>query len=105
MGGATLMGTKTTTWVRKEGALFTVGISCETVNELGEIAWVGLPKADSRLVKGDVLTVIESTKAAFDIESPLSGHVEVVNNDLEKTPQLLNSDAEGAGWICKIRAD
>lgn len=100
---------RSSTWTKVDGCLVIIGISSETLQELGDIAWVGLPKIGDRIEKGGLLTVLESTKAAFDIESPIAGRVERVNIALERHPELLQScraaNAYETSWICALRQD
>ncbi|MFA6915606.1 MAG: glycine cleavage system protein GcvH [Parachlamydiales bacterium] len=79
-----------------------VGITDYAQKELGDIVYIELPKV-GRLVKaGEQICVLESTKAAADVYSPVSGTVTEVNDQLKDNSSLVNSDAEGSGWLYKI---
>ena len=90
-------------WVKIEGDIATVGIADHAQEALGEITYVELPETGKEVtVKGE-LAVVESTKAASDVYSPLSGTVTDVNDALEAEPELINQDCYGQGWIVKIQ--
>jgi len=89
-------------WVSVEGKTATVGISDHAQDHLGDIVYVDLPEVGKSLKKGDVFCTIESVKAASDIYAPISGKVIEVNEELDSSPEKVNDDAEGAGWIAKI---
>ncbi len=89
-------------WVSVEGKTATVGISDHAQDHLGDIVYVDLPEVGKSLKKGDVFCTIESVKAASDIYAPISGKVIEVNEELDSSPEKINNDAEGAGWIAKI---
>ena len=92
----------TTDWSRKEGEFTCCGITKKAIQEIGEIVFIELPEVGRAFQSGDLVAVVESTKAAFDIYASLAGTVVEVNSELQKSIQLLNSDPEGAGWIYKI---
>lgn len=94
--------TKEHEWVNVEGKEVTLGISEYAAKELGDITFVELPETDDEAVKGEVLTVVESVKAATDVYSPIDGVVKEVNEDLEDNPQIVNESPENKGWICKV---
>ncbi len=89
-------------WVSVEGKTATVGISDHAQDHLGDIVYVDLPEVGKSLKKGDVFCTIESVKAASDIYAPISGKVIEVNEELDSSPEKINEDAEGSGWIAKI---
>ena len=91
-------------WVRfdPKGEGATVGISHHAQTELGEIVYVELPKEGQEVSAGQELAVVESTKAATDLYSPVSGRILRVNTALNTTPSLVNSAAEKEGWIAVI---
>ncbi|HOY26651.1 MAG: glycine cleavage system protein GcvH [Mesotoga sp.] len=95
--------TKTHEWVSVEGDIATVGISDHAQDHLGDVVYIDLPEAGKSLKKGDVLCTIESVKAASDVYAPVSGNIVEVNAGLDSSPETINSDAEGAGWIAKIK--
>lgn len=94
---------KTHEWVRAEGDLLVFGISDYAQDKIGEVVFVELPE-EEEFAKGDSFSVVESVKSANDLYIPVSGTVVEVNEALEDDPDLVNSDAFGKGWICKIKA-
>ncbi|AXR07449.1 glycine cleavage system protein GcvH [Salinimonas sediminis] len=93
-------------WVRPEGdGVFTVGISEHAQDLLGDMVFVDLPDAGDKVSTGDDVAVAESVKAASDVYAPLTGEVIAINEDLEDSPELVNSDPYGDGWLFKIKAD
>ena len=86
-----------------EGDIATVCISNHAQRHLGDVVYIDLPEAGKALKKGDVLCTIESVKAASDVYAPVSGNIVEVNAGLDSSPETINSDAEGAGWIAKIK--
>jgi glycine cleavage system H protein len=93
---------KTHEWVKIEGATATVGITDHAQAALGDITFVELPKAGANVKKDGACCVIESVKAASDINAPLSGQIAEVNQSLETAPESVNSDPYGSGWIFKL---
>lgn len=91
-------------WARQEGDLFVCGISDYAQSTLSDIVYVELPEVGDEVTQGEQFGVVESVKAAADVYAPLSGEVVEINAALEDTPELINSDAFGAGWLLKIRA-
>jgi glycine cleavage system H protein len=81
----------------------TIGITDHAQNELGDIVYVEVPKAGTHVELGKTFAVVESVKAASDIFAPISGEVVAGNDELANTPELLNSDPHGKGWIAKIK--
>jgi glycine cleavage system H protein len=94
--------TKDHEWVEIANGVATVGISIHAAEELGDITFVELPEIDASYKKGAVFSVVESVKAASDIYSPVTGSISEVNSELEDSPEIVNEDAEGKGWICKF---
>ncbi|QPG06332.1 glycine cleavage system protein GcvH [Salinimonas marina] len=93
-------------WVRPESdGVFTVGISEHAQELLGDMVFVDLPDEGDKVSTGDDVAVAESVKAASDVYTPLTGEVIAVNEDLEDSPELVNSDPYGDGWLFKIKAD
>ena len=93
---------KTHEWVKVDGTTAIVGISDHAQDALGDITFVELPKVGAVVKQHAACAVVESVKAASDINAPLSGTVSEVNSALEATPETLNSDPYGAGWIFKL---
>lgn len=93
-------------WVRPDGeGVFTVGISDHAQSLLGDMVFVELPEVGSEVGSGDDIAVAESVKAASDVYAPISGEIVAVNEELEDSPELVNSDAYGDGWLFKIKAE
>lgn len=91
-------------WIRVEddGTAY-VGITDHAQESLGDLVFVEQPEVGDELKAGEEAGVVESVKAASDIYSPMSGEVIAVNESLEDSPELINSDPYGDGWIFKIR--
>ena len=89
-------------WARQEGNLIVVGISDHAQSLLGDLVYVELPVVGKKVSKGGEVSVVESVKAASDVYSPVTGEVVEVNKALEGSPELVNSEPYGQGWICKI---
>lgn len=100
--GIVMKYSETHEWVRVEGNVGIVGISKYAREELGEIVYVELPKPDAIVQQGDEIAVLESTKAAADIYTPISGTIVEVNTDLRESTKALNEDPENTGWLYKI---
>lgn len=93
-------------WVRNEGdGIVTVGITEHAQELLGDMVFVELPEVGEAVSTGDDVAVAESVKAASDIYAPVSGEIVEVNEDLEDSPELVNSDAFGDGWMFKIKLE
>lgn len=87
-------------WVDQEGK---IGITAYAQRELGEIVYIQLPKLGRHVKAGEEVVVLESTKAAADIYSPVSGEIVAINEELASFPDLLNQSPEEKGWLFKIR--
>jgi glycine cleavage system H protein len=94
--------TKDHEWVRMEGDLAVVGITEFAQSELGDLVFVDLPSAGKAVTQGGVMCVVESTKAASDVYSPLNGTVAVANDALSSDPGLINRTPYTDGWIVKL---
>lgn len=91
-------------WVRTESdGTLTIGITDHAQAALGDLVFVEVPEAGKKLKVGDGFAVVESVKAASDVYSPVSGEVIAANADLNATPELINQDPYGAGWLIKLR--
>jgi glycine cleavage system H protein len=90
-------------WVKIEEDIATIGISFFAQKELGDIVYIQLPKVGDELTARKECVVVESTKAATDIYSPVSGEVIEVNQNLKANLSILNEDPENAGWMVKVR--
>ena len=89
-------------WVRVEGSVAVIGITSFAADELGDIVYVELPEVGASLTQFGSFGVVESVKAVSDLFSPVSGEVAEVNGDLRGSPELLNTDPFGSGWIAKV---
>lgn len=90
-------------WAKSEGALVRVGITDHAQEKLGDVVYVELPKAGSSLTAGKPFGAVESVKAVSELFAPVSGEVTAVNAALENSPELVNSDPYGAGWMLLVR--
>ena len=91
-------------WVRiDEAGVATVGISDYAQETIGELVFVELPKAGDTFEQGREVGVLESVKAANDLYAPISGEVTEANQKLGDSPDLINQDAEGEGWLLKVK--
>jgi glycine cleavage system H protein len=101
---AELRYTATHEWVRDNGdGTVTVGITDHAQEALGDIVFVETPEVGTEVGAGDSLAVVESVKAASDIYAPLAGEVAEANQVLADTPEMINQDAYGEGWIFTLR--
>ena len=96
--------TKEHEWVYLEGTTATVGITDYAQHELGDVGYVDLPKVGAALTAGKSLGTVESVKAVSEIYAPISGEVSEVNATLSASPELINSDPHGKGWLVKVKA-
>lgn len=93
-------------WVRRcAEARVRVGITDFAQSALGDIVFVQLPEVGAELIAGEPFGEVESTKSVSDLYAPLSGEVAAVNSELDASPQLLNSDPYGAGWLLDIQVN
>jgi|TARA_B100002003_G_scaffold211584_1_gene208087 glycine cleavage system H protein len=90
-------------WISIENEIAIIGITDYAQESLGDIVFVELPKVGRLVNTGDQVGVVESVKAASDLFSPISGEIIEVNNELIKSPQLINNDPENSGWYMKIK--
>ncbi len=86
-------------WVRVEGKRATIGISDYAQQQLGDIVYVDLPEIDTEVDADSELSEIESTKATSPVVSPVSGTIVEVNEDLADSPEIINEDPYGNGWL------
>lgn len=92
-------------WVRSEGnGVYTVGITEHAQELLGDMVFVDLPEVGREVAAGEDCAVAESVKAASDIYSPISGEIVAVNGELEGSPELVNSEPYGIGFLFQIKA-
>ena len=89
-------------WARLEGHTVTVGITAFAQDRLGELVFVELPTLGGAVTQGDEAAVVESVKAAGEVKSPVGGTIMEINESLVDTPEKVNDDPMGEGWIYKV---
>ena len=89
-------------WARLEGHTVTVGITAFAQDQLGELVFVELPTLGGAVTQGDEAAVVESVKAAGEVKSPVGGTIMEINESLVDTPEKVNQDPMGEGWIYKV---
>ena len=92
-------------WARKDGDVFTVGISDFAQDQLGDVVFVELPDTGAGFDQGQEFGTVESVKAVSELFMPLAGKVIEVNAGLEDEPERVNNDPYGEGWMIRIRPD
>ena len=97
--------TKEHEWARSDGSRVTIGITQYAQDALGDVVYVDLPTSGTRVEKDQPFGEVESTKSVSDLYAPLTGVVVERNETLESSPELVNSDPYGAGWMVVIEAD
>ena len=95
--------TKTHEWVTVDGKTATVGITDFAQAQLGDVVFLDLPSPGRKIARGESFGVIESVKAASDLNAPVAGTIAAVNDKLTSNPELVNSDPYGEGWILKVQ--
>ena len=95
--------TKTHEWVRREGDVATVGITDHAQEELGDVVFIELPEEGASFGAGDSFGTIESVKAVSDLYAPVGGEVIEVNETLNDSPERVNEDPYGGGWMIRLR--
>ena len=95
--------TKDHEWVRIEGDEATVGITAYAAEQLGDIVFVELPDVGRTLAQAAAFGVVESVKAVSDLFAPVSGEVVATNGELTGSPELVNGDPYGGGWMVRVR--
>jgi glycine cleavage system H protein len=90
-------------WVATEDNVATVGITDHAQDQLGEIVFIELPAVGDKISKDDPFGVVESVKAVSDIYAPVSGTVVEINEELPESPEVVNEDPYGDGWLVKVR--
>jgi len=98
-----LLYTKEHEWVRVEGSTATIGITDYAQGELGDIVFVELPEVDTDVKQLEAFGTIEAVKTVADLYSPVSGEIREVNSTVEETPEVMNQDPYGEGWIIKVQ--
>jgi glycine cleavage system H protein len=92
-------------WVKVTGRKATIGITDYAQDALGDIVYIELPEVDSDVETNSEIGEIESTKATSSFISPVSGRVVEVNDELSESPEIINEDPYGKGWIAKLELD
>ena len=92
-------------WILVEGATATVGITAYAADKLGDVVFVELPEAGTRVEGGSVVGEIESTKSVGELFAPVDGEVLETNTAVVDSPELVNADPFGDGWLIKVRFD
>lgn len=95
--------TKDHEWINLEGDVATIGITEHAAEALGELVYVELPEVGDSCAKGDAFAVVESSKSASDVYSPVSGEVVGANEELTSAPELVNNETYNNGWIVKVK--
>ena len=94
--------TKEHEWIRVEGDLVVIGVTDYAQNALTDVVWVELPELGAVVGSMDSFASVESVKSVSEIYAPISGEVIEINDVLEDSPELINEDPYGKGWICKM---
>ena len=89
-------------WVLVDGSVATIGITAYAAEKLGDIVFVDLPKVGAAIAEGKVVGEIESTKSVGELYAPVNGTVVEANDAVVASPELVNSDPFGAGWLIKV---
>ena len=92
-------------WVMIESGRAKVGITDYAQDALGDVVFVDIPEVGKRVAVGETVTEVESTKSVSDIYAPLEGEIIEINHDLDDSPELLNGDPYGEGWIFILQLD
>jgi glycine cleavage system H protein len=90
-------------WVKVEGDEATIGITAYAQEQLGDVVYVELPPVGQKVEQFKTFGVVESVKAASDLYAPVSGEVLEANPDLSKSPEKVNEDPYGGGWMLRVR--
>ena len=99
----TIKYTKDHEWVSVEDKIATIGITAHAADALGELVYVEIPEVDDECNKGDAIIVVESSKSASDVYTPVSGKITEVNEILNDEPNKVNDFPLADGWIVKIK--
>ena len=92
-------------WVKIDGDIAFIGITDHAQSELGDIIFIEFPEINDHIKKTEPFGTIEAVKTVADLFAPISGKILEINNSLEDSPELVNSDAYGEGWIVKVSVD
>lgn len=94
--------TETHEWARDDDGLVTIGISAHAAGQVSDIVFVELPEAGQVVKKGEPFGTIESVKAVFDLNAPVSGKVAAVNGAVAEDPEIVNRSPEDEGWLIRV---
>lgn len=94
--------TKEHEWVRIEGKYATIGVTAYAQEQMGDVVYVELPDEGEVITKHETFGVVESVKSASDVYAPVSGEVVEINEPLKESPEIINEDCYGEGWIVKV---
>ena len=97
--------TKEHEWMRVSDGVATIGITDYAQDALTDVVWVELPMVGDHVRSMQAFASVESVKSVSEIYAPISGEVVEVNDELETTPEAINEDPYGDGWICKVRLE
>ena len=92
-------------WTKVDGTRIKVGITDYAQDALGDVVYVQVPAVGATVTAGDAFGEVESTKSVSDLYAPLAGEVTGVNDALDATPELVNTDPYGEGWMLAVRPD
>ena len=95
--------TKEHEWIRIDGDVAVIGITQYAADQLGDIVFVELPDAGRAMTQAATFGVVESVKAVSDLFAPVSGEVTATNDALGATPEVVNTDPYGEGWLVRVR--
>lgn len=90
-------------WVRVNGSIATIGITDYAQNSLGDVVYVELPKPGDEFATNESFGSVESVKAVSEVFTPVAGKVETINEQLNDSPENVNSDPYGEGWMIRLR--
>ncbi len=97
-----MLCSKTHEYIIGSDGKYTIGLTDYAVEQLGDVVFVELPEVGTEYKKNEVFATVESVKAASEIYMPVSGTITAINEDIAATPELLNEDPHGNGWLVKI---
>lgn len=100
---ADLKYTSSHEWIRVDGDEATIGITAHAQSQLGDLVFVELPLLGDEVLSGKEVAVVESVKTAADVYTPLTGQVIAINESLTATPEAVNEDPYGEGWLFKVK--
>ncbi len=90
-------------WVKIDGDIAIIGITSHAQEQLGDVVYVELPDAGSQVTQFETCGTIESVKTVSDLYSPIGGEVVTINEELDDTPEFINNEPYGSGWILKVK--